>query len=61
MKCYLLVRNSLQVCKTRKEPIVSAVAETVVAKVVKLWNRASVPVVSYKRVLLPYASKLSDK
>ena len=51
IKFYLFVRNSLKASSTSKEPPVAVIAERVCVKVEEIWRRASIPVVSHKRVI----------
>ena len=51
LKFYLFQRNLMKLSSTSKEPLVADISETVCEKIEEIWHRASIPIVSRKRVL----------
>jgi len=52
LRFYMFVRNSLKsTSNSIKEPTVDIISERVCLEVEEIWRRASIPVVSHKRVL----------
>ena len=50
MKCFLLVRNELK-NNTKSDPPVGAIAVYVAEKVETIWQAASIPTVSWERIV----------
>src|ERR1043165_3918191 len=52
IRCYLFEKKQLKATSgTSKEPLVSKLCEIVATKTENIWIRASIPVISHKRVL----------
>lgn len=50
MKCYCYIRHNLKIA-SEKDPTVNEICDTLVPKIEQIWSRASIPVVSSKRIL----------
>lgn len=51
MKYYLFIRYELKPDKTTKEPTVHDISERLATEILDIWRKASLPTVSFKRVL----------
>lgn len=51
MKFYLQVRNQLKQSSNGKDPTVKIISDIVVTDVEKIWQKASIPIVSHNRAL----------
>lgn len=51
MKFYLLIQHKMKPTSTSKDPTVAEVADKVSNKIEQLWLKASVPIISHKRVV----------
>jgi hypothetical protein len=50
MKCYCYIRHNLKIA-TEKDPTVREICDILVPKIEQIWSRASIPVVSSRRIL----------
>ena len=51
MKVYLLIQHQMKPTSTSKDPAVAEVSDKVAKKIEQLWLKASIPIISHKRVV----------
>lgn len=51
MKYYLFIKYELKLSKTTKEPTVHDISQRLATEILDIWQKASLPTVSFKRVL----------